>query len=925
MPIRGTNPFIHTQALEDPHSWYYDDGFWREYIQQLARSRHNFLDFHACYDMMSTNFPNIYPYFFKFDDYADVGVSEKQARKNLAQFKKIVDMAEDHGIMVGLMAYTAYWMIPNEQGPPDSTDQVLADYTARCVKTLINEVPNLKFFGFRVGESGKEASFYQDSYLRGLKEAGREDVHLYTRSWVTTQNALENIADDYPGQMFLEIKYNGEQLGLPYQVTGGWMKGKGSYAYQSYSNFPRKMSVLWQIRANGTHRIFPWGDPEFIRRAVKACTLIDGAGYTVEPLTAYYPLKDYYSNRIYVNNDFCQWLTERDWFWYELWGRLGYDPDTPEEVWISMFQQRFGKQAGKAVYRMMTESSKLVPLMFTYRGAGPDHRSIAPELEWGGDLEDFATCKPLEVTAFQSPMEFAEMIAAGEFSGKITPLEVSRTLDKHSAAAMQALEQARKAGILEEGSQEFDYLARNTEALEALSSYYANKIRAAVDYSLCEKLGAPWYAEQLKEHTDAFVEDWQRLVLVTDRAFHPFIETLRQYGDTFHWRYEGRKLVRDIKFVNSYVGKVLKKKVEAPNVAGYILPALESEPGKAITIRANLYSDAPNAFWPLVKYRAMGQHQVQDALMHRVEGTTDLYRVDIPLKNLPGDSGILEYMIYNKSRNYRMTLPPGSNKNNPQKFYRVTYGEDRTPPEVELLPEQVDREAEKAVIRVKLSDPSGIHSAELLYKAMPSTEAWERIPLEEQDGVYQTEVPMDYEGLQYCMELIDGAGNGVVWPDIQKETPYVTVEGWDRPAYLMGEAPLVLEGLQVKSDFAINLGVTEVGRPVYMDRGYEIERAPQELTGLPRVLFKNDAAKNGSIDIQMQSGNPLRVYFVFGDPNDPGTGWAVPLEGWELYKSDAWEQEGKTFSIYYKDYPAGKSTFHLEGGTGAMAGIEMLE
>ena len=235
LELRGCNLFLQTQAMSDGGSWFHNDRFWQAHIDQLARSRHNFLDIHATYDYITSLIPSIYPYLFELKEYPTIGVSEGEARGNLERLKSIVALAKDRGIKVGLMSYSAGWYIPDGGGPyanrefsvpwdigpetpplywwidnfnvspkanyrtgeKSSEDQLgdyndrpmkrydnplepaddeLADYTAGCVKALMQEVPELAFVGFRVGESGKPTSFYQDSYLRGLQEAGANTV-----------------------------------------------------------------------------------------------------------------------------------------------------------------------------------------------------------------------------------------------------------------------------------------------------------------------------------------------------------------------------------------------------------------------------------------------------------------------------------------------------------------------------------------------------------------------------------------------------------------------------------------------------------------------------------------------------------------------------------------------------------------------------
>ena len=55
------------------------------------------------------------------------------------------------------------------------------------------------------------------------------------------------------------------------------------------------------------------------------------SGFVVEGLETYYPQ----SPRYYMADPkdvFCEWTHQRDWMYINLWGRLGYDPATPDET-----------------------------------------------------------------------------------------------------------------------------------------------------------------------------------------------------------------------------------------------------------------------------------------------------------------------------------------------------------------------------------------------------------------------------------------------------------------------------------------------------------------------------------------------------------------------------------------------------------------
>ncbi|MBI2300740.1 MAG: hypothetical protein HYU66_17665, partial [Armatimonadetes bacterium] len=320
LELRGVNQFLHQQALDDPNSWYFADDFWQGYLDSLARSRHNFLDLHALYDYQTTGFPNVFPYLIHLDEYPEADIGADKTARNLAVFQKVIALAAERGIKVGLMNYNAPANVPGGK---------LADYTARCVAKLLTECPGLWAFGFRIGESGQPEDFFKHSYLEGVRLSGRP-INLYTRSWIASRAKIMEIADAHQGRCLVELKYNGEQLGLPYQVQGERMTGWGSYSYQTYTSLPHRYDNLWQVRACGTHRIFQWGDPDFVRRLARSCRLGDSPGFTTEPIGAYYPLGEYYLNPQTFPQPFFRWEFERNWLWYEVWGRCGYDPDVPD-------------------------------------------------------------------------------------------------------------------------------------------------------------------------------------------------------------------------------------------------------------------------------------------------------------------------------------------------------------------------------------------------------------------------------------------------------------------------------------------------------------------------------------------------------------------------------------------------------------------
>jgi hypothetical protein len=236
----------------------------------------------------------------------------------------------------------------------------LVQYTREAVRSFLKQLPGLWMFGFRVGESGQPEDFYQKTYLTALAELPPSQ-NIYLRTWIADPQKVRELAASSKNHIYIEPKYNGEHLGLPYQAALGGREYAPSGSYENYSDKPQNFSIIWQIRAHGTHRVFHWGSPEFARRTVRSCKFGDGVGFSMEPMEAYMPGADYLHNNPNTDHRFYKWMVERQWIWHLIWGRTAYDPDVPDQVFVEAFSQHFGAQAGPLVFQAVAESSKIVP------------------------------------------------------------------------------------------------------------------------------------------------------------------------------------------------------------------------------------------------------------------------------------------------------------------------------------------------------------------------------------------------------------------------------------------------------------------------------------------------------------------------------------------------------------------------------------
>ena len=539
LEVRADNPFLHVYPplLNDREMW-------RAYIDNLARNRFNLLDLHGAYDLETTSFPNLYPQLVEVPGYPDAGGFTPEYRaKNLASFQALIAYATSRGVRVSFMNYSAV----NDRGgihkgetfltsvPPEK----LAAYTATAVKLLIQQLPGLYMLGFRVGESGQPASFYKQAYLEGVAEANRPDLRLYTRSWQTTKEQLEPIAAAARHGFDIEIKFNGEQLGLPYQAMQG--AKYGSYSYQGYLDVPAAYQIIWQIRANGTHRFWAWENTEFIRRTVGACRLGNARGFTLEPHTAYFSVypRDYFRDA--ADAATYKYMWQKHWMWYYAWGRLGYDPTLGEDKLIAQFRDHYGR-AGEAAYRAMQESGEVVPLAYAYRFVGPDQRDFSPETESGNfdgkvkrarqDLLQYAENHPEDERSFAGIDAWVQERLAGTPDGRYGPFVVASRLESAARSAEDTVKQA--PAVDGRAALEWRILRADVVSAAEFGQYHADRIRAMtwLEYGLHTGQRGP-FDHGVQGLTESR-EDWARLSATADAMYKPLSNPLRRQLQ-FQW------------------------------------------------------------------------------------------------------------------------------------------------------------------------------------------------------------------------------------------------------------------------------------------------------------------------------------------------------------------------------------------------------
>ena len=550
LKTRGANLFIVLPEAGRPW-WFREPEFWVEYLDMMARARLNFLDMHGMYNLDNTIFPNALLYFATSVSVPDAGIPKSEREANLQMLNEVIAMANVRGIEVGLMSYRADLSLSGNDKESEVEKATVPIYTREAVADLATRAPGLRYLGFRIGESKRSPDWYTATYVDALKSA-HAHATAYTRTWKTVKQDLVGIVTASGPDTIVESKYNGEQLGLPYIISGGGMQRWKSYSFEDFLDPPTPYQFVFQVRAGGTHRIFRYASYSRTKRTINSMLISKRvAGFTLEAAHAYFPQRDFYHAN--PADSFSQFAFRRDELSYLLFGRLGYDPNTPESVFRGMLKQRVGTDG---LWDAVQAASDITPWMLAGHTCGPDQRDYAPELELGGPVAFWATpsntrgpkgsCakdhETFDEFALALPNETADDLLQQRGTSRVSPVDLSLTILADAKEARTATKVA-----IDPTNREARDVVRECVALADLGEWFAHKYRGATALAVYEgSLSGRWLEAAKTETREA---DAAYTQLAKDTAYiATFEERMRmRHADLldFHWAKQVPRLAGD--------------------------------------------------------------------------------------------------------------------------------------------------------------------------------------------------------------------------------------------------------------------------------------------------------------------------------------------------------------------------------------------
>lgn len=532
-PIRGIRWFLHNRDLEE--DWFYSKQHWLDLFRLLARCRFN--RFNLVYAHQTSYQAPPYPFWLTLDEFPEVrvpGLATLERQHHLEMLRFISDAAADHGIEFTL----GIWQHNVQPGQAPTvvglTPRNIGPYSFAALRRILSACPAIRSIQVRTNaESGipreQQVPFYRDWVFHAIRDSGRR-VTLDLRAWALARGMIE-AAQSVGVPLRVSAKYWAEHLGRPYPPAETFP----GYAYLDLLRKPRAYEFFWEVWALGSHRLFLWGNPEYVRRAVATFTLSGAVGFEIDPPLA----QKGFGNRpgkwtifapAHREKAWWRWEFERYWFFYLLWGRLSYDPKTPESLWREEFRRRFQAAAPHALEAYRAASEVLNEIVAVHM-ADPN-MYLWPEVNPGGLIGAYMETRPSDWRFIASIPEAVENRLRGFRSAKQTPQETAARLFAIASRIQEAVARARASGApaaREWVASEPDFLA-----LAHLARFHAHRQLAAYELAWHDRTGDGEALRAARRELEAALKQWQALVEVTDGLYpDEMVFGPQDYG---HWK-----------------------------------------------------------------------------------------------------------------------------------------------------------------------------------------------------------------------------------------------------------------------------------------------------------------------------------------------------------------------------------------------------
>ena len=502
----------------------WDFGFWREYLDQLARDRYNFVslwNLHPFPSMVKVpGFPDValddvwrtkaaldedYPT-RTTDLVTPAMLANKEIVKRLtidekiAFWRRVMQYAHDRNIAFHDVTWNTFtYGVDGRYGITDALDNPkTVEYFRASVREMFRTYPLLAGIGLTAGENMGEVRMYSGgvdsfdaketwlfaTYGRGVLDAARAEPQ---RRFRLIHRQHESRAQDIAKTFAPLIAQPNVEFVFSFKYAQAHALSSTTQTFhRDFVDSLGPHRTLWTLR-NDDALMFRWAAPDFVREFVRNIPHGKSAGY-------YLGSDMWVWGRDFLSKSGSRQLEiDKHWLHFLLWGRFGYDPTLDNPRIAARVGQRFPGVDAPGVLAAWQNASLIYPLVTGFHWPAFDFQWYiegcrsrpGPAKTASGfhSVETFIQQGTHPGTDNLTIPKYVEAMGAGTRVTGTTPLEVAARIDERADAAL-----AQLPGLLKSEAARVNPELRETiediRAMALLGKYYAAKIRGATALAL---------------------------------------------------------------------------------------------------------------------------------------------------------------------------------------------------------------------------------------------------------------------------------------------------------------------------------------------------------------------------------------------------------------------------------------------------------
>ena len=321
--------------------WFYDKAEWVKYLDMMVENKMNSLYLWNGHPFASLVKLEDYPFALEVD--------EETFKKNEEIFSFLTHEADKRGIWVIQMFYNIILSKPfadhyglKTQDRHRPITPLISDYTRKSIAAFIEKYPNvglLVCLGEAMATIEDDVTWMKETIIPGIKDglvaSGRTDVPpVVLRSHDTDGPlVLKESLPLYPN-IYTMSKYTGESL-TTYEPGGPW------------GETHRQLAGAAPVHIDNVHILanlepWRWSSPAFIEKTVQAMHRVHHSkGLHLYPQASYW---DWPYTADKLPNGERQKQLDRDWMWYQAWGRYAWNDQRGEDktYWKKVLAEYYG-------------------------------------------------------------------------------------------------------------------------------------------------------------------------------------------------------------------------------------------------------------------------------------------------------------------------------------------------------------------------------------------------------------------------------------------------------------------------------------------------------------------------------------------------------------------------------------------------------